>query len=62
MRLRYWALVPGAPSFESLSEAATGGGADIGTLGVTVAAIFSIALGTLVGYSVFHTINNRLEL
>jgi uncharacterized membrane protein YjjP (DUF1212 family) len=58
----FWALVPGALSFVSLSEAATGGGADITTLGSTVAAIFSIALGTLVGFSVYHTINARQRL
>jgi uncharacterized membrane protein YjjP (DUF1212 family) len=53
MLAAFWALVPGALSFESLSEAATGGSADITTLGQTVGAIFSIALGTLVGWSVF---------
>ena len=37
-----------------------GGGTDISTLGTTVAAIFSIALGTLVGWSVFATIRARL--
>lgn len=59
MLAAFWALVPGALSFESLSEAATGGTADVGTLGVTVAAIFSIALGTVLGWSVFNTINTR---
>jgi hypothetical protein len=48
-------LVPGALSFVSLSEAATGGPGSVVTLGATVAAIFSIALGTLAGFSVFHT-------
>jgi uncharacterized membrane protein YjjB (DUF3815 family) len=57
----FWALVPGALSFESLSEAATGGGADITTLGQTATAIFSIALGTLVGWSVFNTMNSRMR-
>ena len=52
----FWALVPGALSFESLSQAATGGAADVATLGSTVAAIFSIALGTLVSWSVLTTI------
>ena len=46
--------MPGALSFVSLSEAATGGPATVNTLGTTVAAIFSIALGTLAGFSVFH--------
>ena len=55
MLAAFWALVPGALSFVSLSEAATGGPATINTLGTTVAAIFSIALGTLAGFSVFHT-------
>jgi uncharacterized membrane protein YjjB (DUF3815 family) len=58
MLAAFWALVPGALSFESLGEAAAGEG-DITTLGSTVAAIFSIALGTLVGFSVFATINSR---
>lgn len=57
MLASFWALVPGALSFVSLSEAATGGPASVTTLGTTVAAIFSIALGTLAGYSVFHTVN-----
>lgn len=50
----FWTLVPGALGFESLSEAATHVDPDVTTLGVTVAAIFSIALGTLLGWSVFH--------
>ena len=54
MLAAFWALVPGALSFVSLSEAATGGPATLTTLGTTVAAIFSIALGTLAGFSVFH--------
>jgi hypothetical protein len=37
-----------------------GNGNGIATLGVTVAAIFSIALGTLVGWSVLETIRSRL--
>jgi uncharacterized membrane protein YjjP (DUF1212 family) len=54
MLAAFWALVPGALSFVSLSEAATGGPATVTTLGTTVAAVFSIALGTLAGFSVFH--------
>ena len=54
MLAAFWALVPGALSFVSLSEAATGGYATVATLGTTVAAVFSIALGTLAGFSVFH--------
>jgi uncharacterized membrane protein YjjB (DUF3815 family) len=59
MLAAFWALVPGALSFESLGEAAAGGYGDIATLGTAVAAIFSIALGTLVGWSVFATISSR---
>jgi uncharacterized membrane protein YjjP (DUF1212 family) len=61
MLAAFWSLVPGALSFVSLSEAATGGPDDITTLGQTVAAIFSIALGTLVGFTVFHTIQTRMN-
>jgi uncharacterized membrane protein YjjP (DUF1212 family) len=61
MLAAFWALVPGALTFESLSEAATGGGPTGDTLGTTVAAIFSIALGTLIGWSVFNTVHSRFE-
>jgi uncharacterized membrane protein YjjP (DUF1212 family) len=57
MLAAFWALVPGALSFESLGEAA--GEGDITTLGTAFAAIFSIALGTLIGFSVYATINSR---
>jgi uncharacterized membrane protein YjjB (DUF3815 family) len=60
MLAAFWALVPGALSFESLGEAAAGE-EDIKTLGTTVTAIFSIALGTLIGWSVFASINSRLR-
>ena len=43
MLAAFWSLVPGALSFESLSEAAAGDGG-VRVLGTTVAAIFSIAL------------------
>jgi uncharacterized membrane protein YjjB (DUF3815 family) len=59
MLAAFWALVPGALSFESLGEAVQGTGNDVRTLGTTVAAIFSIALGTLVGWSVVETIRTR---
>ena len=55
----FWSLVPGAMSFMSVSQAATGGNADVATMGAAGAAIASIALGTLVGWSVFHTIDVR---
>lgn len=61
MLTAFWSLVPGALSFESLSEAATGGAADAASLGQTAAAIFSIALGTLVGWSVFNTVHSRMQ-
>ncbi len=50
----FWALVPSALSFESLADAMTGGHNDVHVLSIAVAAIFSIALGTLIGWSVFH--------
>jgi uncharacterized membrane protein YjjP (DUF1212 family) len=59
MLAAFWALVPGALSFESLSEEAAGE-ANVSTMGTAVAAIFSIALGTLIGWSVLATINARL--
>jgi uncharacterized membrane protein YjjB (DUF3815 family) len=61
MLAAFWALVPGSLSFQSLGEAVQGGGTDISTLGTSVAAIFSIALGTLVGWSVLETIRTRLR-
>ncbi|BDX32264.1 hypothetical protein TUM20985_28110 [Mycobacterium antarcticum] len=60
MLAAFWALVPGALSFKTLGEAVAGEG-DIYTLGTAVAAIFSIALGTLIGWSVLATINARLR-
>ncbi|HTY28095.1 MAG TPA: threonine/serine exporter family protein, partial [Mycobacterium sp.] len=56
----FWSLVPGALSFESVSQAATGGNVGVASLGVTAAAILSIALGTVIGWSVFRTIDSRL--
>ena len=60
MLAAFWSLVPGALSFESVTQAATGGNVGVASLGVTGAAILSIALGTVVGWSVFHTIDSRL--
>lgn len=60
MLAAFWALVPGALSFESLSEEAAGE-ADVSTLGTAVAAILSIALGTLIGWSLYETIDQRLR-
>src|ERR1700754_4776156 len=58
MLAAFWSLVPGALSFESLGEQAAGD-ADITTLGTSVSAIFSIALGTLIGFSVYAAIKAR---
>jgi uncharacterized membrane protein YjjP (DUF1212 family) len=55
----FWSLVPGALSFMSVSQAATGSDADVATMGVAGAAIAAIALGTLVGWSIFRTIDSR---
>lgn len=56
----FWSLVPGALSFRALGQAAAGGGPDPTSLASTGAAILSIALGTLAGWSVFYTIDSRL--
>lgn len=50
----FWALVPGALSFIRFSQAATGGPANFNALAETAAAIFSIALGTLIAWSLFR--------
>ena len=55
----FWSLVPGATSFMSVSQAATGDNANVASLGAAGAAIASIALGTLVGWSIFRTIDSR---
>jgi uncharacterized membrane protein YjjP (DUF1212 family)/uncharacterized membrane protein YjjB (DUF3815 family) len=61
MLASFWALVPGALSFESLTMTARAGShGDIAALDTTVGAIFSIALGTLVGWSVFNTLSTRI--
>ena len=55
----FWSLVPGATSFMSVSQAATGGNADVASMGAAGAAIAAIALGTLVGWSIFRTIDSK---
>jgi uncharacterized membrane protein YjjB (DUF3815 family) len=60
MLVSFWSLVPGALSFEALSQALAGGNLGVAGIGSTGGAILSIALGTLVGWSVFHTIDSRL--
>jgi hypothetical protein len=52
----FWALVPGALSFESMSQAATGGPGDLPTLINAIAAVFSIALGTVISWSVVNAL------
>ena len=56
----FWSLVPGATSFISVSQAATGGNADVASMSQAGAAVVSIALGTLVGWSLFSAIDNHL--
>ena len=60
MLAAFWSLVPGALSFEAVGEAAAGGGPGATSLANTGAAILSIALGTLVGWTIFHTIDARM--
>jgi hypothetical protein len=60
MLAAFWSLVPGALSFEAVGEAAAGGGPNATSLAATGSAILSIALGTLVGWAIFYTIDSRL--
>ncbi len=54
----FWSLVPGALSFQAVGLAAAGDETTGPTsLAATGSAILSIALGTLVGWSVFNTID-----
>lgn len=55
----FWSLVPGALSFQAVGEAAAGI-PDSSSLAATGSAILSIALGTLVGWSIFRTIDSHL--
>ncbi|MGD9620313.1 MAG: threonine/serine exporter ThrE family protein [Mycolicibacterium sp.] len=59
LRAAFWSLVPGALGFESIGEAATQRSLDAGTLVSTFAAIFSIALGTLVAWSFYDIAYSR---
>ena len=61
MLAAFWSLVPGALSFMSVSQAATGGNADVASMSTAGAAILSIALGTLVGWSIFRTLDGHLS-
>ncbi len=56
----FWSLVPGALSFVAVGQAAAGDGVGVTSLAATGSAILSIALGTLVGWAVFYTIDSRL--
>lgn len=59
----FWSLVPGALSFVAVGQAAAGdsaGSFGATSLAATGSAILSIALGTLIGWSVFYTIDSRL--
>lgn len=55
----FWSLVPGAMSFQAVGDAAAGV-PNSASLAATGSAILSIALGTLVGWSIFRTLDNHL--
>lgn len=55
----FWSLVPGQLTFMSVSRGATGDYIGTASLGVAAGAIVSIALGTLVGWSLLRTLTAR---
>lgn len=55
----FWALVPGALSFESIGEAAASGSLDVSAIATAVGAVFSIALGTLLGWGLYTAVYER---
>ena len=55
----FWSLVPGQLTFMSVSRSAAGDYLGIAGFGVAAAAIISIALGTLVGWSLVRTIGSQ---
>ena len=57
----FWSLVPGALGFESITAAAVQRSLDAATLGNTFSAVFSIALGTLVAWSIYDTVFARRD-
>ena len=57
----FWSLVPGQLTFMSVSRGATGDYADTASLSVAAGAIVSIALGTLVGWSLLGAVTSRLN-
>lgn len=59
MLAAFWALAPSAVSFESLGDAVTLGSNALPIVSGCIAAIFSIALGTLIGWSVFNPLSSN---
>lgn len=55
----FWSLVPGQLTFMSVSQKVSGDYTNAAGLGVAGAAILSIALGTLVGWSLVRTLTPR---
>jgi uncharacterized membrane protein YjjP (DUF1212 family) len=55
----FWSLVPGQLTFMSLSRKASGDIANTANLSVAAAAIVSIALGTVVGWTLVRTVSGR---
>lgn len=55
----FWSLVPGQLTFMSISRGAAGDYANTASLSVAGAAVVSIALGTLVGWSLVRTVSSR---
>ena len=56
MLAAFWALVPGALSLASVSHAATGN-ASVAGIAVAGSAVMSLALGTMVGWSIFQAVD-----
>lgn len=52
----FWSLVPGQLTFMSVSRVVSGDAADTAGISVAAAAVVSIALGTLVGWSLVRTL------
>jgi hypothetical protein len=55
----FWSLVPGQLTFMSVSRGATGDYAGLAGVSVAAAAIISIALGALVGWTLVQTLSTR---
>jgi uncharacterized membrane protein YjjB (DUF3815 family) len=55
----FWSLVPGQLTFMSVGRGAAGDYANTAGVGVAAAAIVSIALGTLVGWTLVRTATAR---